>query len=370
MRFFAPTLLVVACGSALLACGSQAADNGTVQTEVAATLTGVAALTPAATATPQPTPTQAALPARLWKSYTSGGPEAWWLENGTARQVMLPVVPGQYYDYNPVNGKILYASHFSTSGAGPGNLAVADLWTVDYPSGTPTSLITTDSVVEAMWTPDGSGVVYIAATPTTYELRYRPLSGEERVLASDVAPTWSVSRTGDYVAFTRESGYSLPGAPGLYVVPLAGGAEVKLSDTDRHGAGSIDDRPSWSFDDEWLALPNWGFAPGGMVIAARDGSASGTLTVEESLSVNPVFGTSPTAVIWHPDGQQLLGLANYSQGMGGPSPLVLYQLDPTRLHVVGGQVLGQGFTLIDWNVPGQSAYVVDENNQVSLVTLP
>lgn len=371
MRRLAPVLFVLVCGLAALACAlPSGGDAGAIETGVAATLTSVAGAVPTATATIEPTPTPAPLPARLWKSYSGGGADAWWLENGTATQVTLPVVPGQYYDYNAANGKILYASHFATSGAGPGNLAVSDLWMVDYPSGTPSALIATDTVVEALWAPDGSGFVYIGATPTTYELRYQSLAGENRLLASNVAPTWGVSRTGAHVAFTRETGYEVPGDPGLYVVPMGGGAETKVSDADRHGAGGIEDKPSWSFDDTLIALPNWGFAPGAMVIAASDGSFSGTLAVEEALSVNPVFGSGPTVVIWHPDNQTLVGMANYAEGMGGPSPVVRYDLDPSHLVVTGGEVLGQGFSVIDWNVPGQSFYALDENSQVVLVNLP
>jgi len=128
--------------------------------------------------------------------------------------------------------------------------------------------------------------------------------------------------------------------------------------------------PSWSFDDELIALPNWGFAPGAMVIAARDGSFSGNLTVADAVSVNPIFGSAPTSAIWAPDGQSLVGLSSYAEGMGGPSPLAVYELDPSRLIVTGGEVIGNGFTLIDWNVPGQSVYLVDENNQVVSVSLP
>jgi hypothetical protein len=227
MRRFAPAAFICACLAATLACALPSGDGGAIQTSVSATLTSVVAAVPTDTATPEPTPTPAPLPARLWKSYSGGGATGWWLENGTATEVTLPVDPGQYYDYNPVNGKILYASHFATSGAGPGNLAVSDLWMVDYPTGTPTSLFATDTIVEAMWAPDGSGFLYIGATPTTYELHYRSLAGDDRLLASDVAPTWGVSRTGAYVAFTRETGYEVPGDPGLYVVPLAGGTETR-----------------------------------------------------------------------------------------------------------------------------------------------
>ena len=360
------TLAALACGPTTPTAGENAS---VVATRVAATLTALLTDTPEATATPVPPPVATPLPPRLWKSYVSGGPTGWWLEDGTASEVTLPVEPGQYYDYSAANGKILYASHFANSGAGPGSLAVSDLWMVDYPSGTPVALIPSDTVVEALWTPDGAGLVYILATPATYELRHRSLAGEDRLLASNVSPTWGVSPSGSLAAFTRETGYDVPGAPGLFVVSMAGGPETQISAADRHGAGGIEDRPEWSHDDGHVALSNWGFAPGELVIAASDGSFSGPVLAEESLSVDPILGSAPTAVIWHPDGRHLVGFANYAESMGGPSPLVLYELDDTLHTITGGAVLGQGYSLVGWNVPGESLYILDENNRVVLVTL-
>ena len=361
------TLAVIACGPA----GAFAPEDAVeVATRVAATLAALRTDTPEDSPSPISPPAATPLPARLWKSYSSGGDTGWWLDAGSATEVTLPVDPGQYYDFSAVNGKILYASHFANSGAGPGNLAVSDLWMVDYPSGTPEGLILSDTVVEALWTPDGAGVVYILATPTTYELRYRSLAADDRLLASNVAPTWSVSPSGNLAAFTRETGYDVPGAPGLFVVSLAGGSETQVSDLDRHGAGSIDDRPEWSFDEAELALPNWGFAPGQMVIAASDGSSSGQLAAAEDLSIDPIAAALPTTVLWHPDGRHLVGFANYAESMGGPSPLVLYELDESLHTITGGAVLAQGFSLVGWNVPGESLYIFDENNQLVLVRLP
>jgi len=370
MRRLVGALPFLASALAAVACAFPGGDGGAIETGVAATLTSVAAAAPTEPPTPAPTPTAAPLPARLWKSYSSGGDTGWWLENGTAIEVTLPVEPGQYYDYNSVNGKILYASHFATSGAGPGNLAVSDLWMVDYPSGTPLALIPNDTVVEALWAPDGSGFLYIGATPTTYELRYRSLAGEDRLLASSVAPTWGVSPSGSQVAFTRETGYEVPGAPGLFVVSTAGGPETMVSSAERHGTGSIEDRPTWSADETRLALPNYGYAPGTLVIAAADGSLDTTLGFTPELAADPVLGSYPQTVLWHPDGQQLVGVSNYAEGMGGPWALVLYQLDDDGHTVVSGARLGTGLSIIDWNVSGQSLFALDENGQVVLVSLP
>jgi hypothetical protein len=251
-------LSIVALAAAALACDVPGFGSGAVQTSVAATLTSVALTASAETPTPAATPTLPPLPPRLWKAPGTGGTDAWWLEHGKASQVVLLFEPGEYYDFNPVNSKVLYASHFTFSGAGPGNLAVSDLWMADYPSGSEAMLIETDSVVEALWAPDGSGFFYIGATPETYELRFRALSGEDRLLARDVAPTWNVSPPGNYVAFTRETGYNLPGAPGLFIIPSEGGS-----------SGGFVLRPPEPSVDDWDLVrrrsppgqPNYGFAP-------------------------------------------------------------------------------------------------------------
>ena len=213
-------------------------------------------------------------------SYTGGGSDAWWLATPAASKVVLPINIGQFYDFAASTSRILYASHFANRGEGPANLAVADLWMADYPSGAAQVIIATDTVVEALWAPDGQALAYILATPTRYELHWRTLVGDDHILATDLAPTWSISPSGDLIAFTRESGYESVGPAGLYVVPVAGGPEVKLSDVDRHGSGGIDDRPSWSLDGTLIALSHSDPANGrlGLVVAAADGSATADVT--------------------------------------------------------------------------------------------
>jgi hypothetical protein len=53
------------------------------------------------------------------------------MDESGAQKIDLPFELGQYYDYAPATGRILYASHFADTGAGPGNIAVSDLvpWT-------------------------------------------------------------------------------------------------------------------------------------------------------------------------------------------------------------------------------------------------
>ena len=104
-------------------------------------------------------------------------------------------------------------------GAGPGNLAVGQLFIVNV--ATEEVEIVADNVVSAGWAPNGLDFAYILATPETYELRWRTAAGEDKLLAVDVPHTLKVSPDGRFVAFTRESWYEVDGTPpGLYVVPF------------------------------------------------------------------------------------------------------------------------------------------------------
>lgn len=358
----------LACSQASVPDGGTA-DSGATQIalRVSTTLTAAA---PTLAPTPSLVPTLPPLPPRLWMSYSAGGSDAWWLEGSAAAQVSLAIDIGQFYDYAPSSAKILYASHFANQGAGPANLAVSDLWMADYPSGAAQAIIASDTVVEAYWSPDGQALAYILATPTRYELHWRTLSRDDRILATDLAPTWSISPGGDRIAFTRETGYESVGPPGLYVVPVAEGTEIKLSSVDRHGSGSISDRPDWSRDGTHIALSYSDPAGGrtGLVIAAADGSVSSDITFAPGVSPDIVTGGMPPSVLWHPDGQHLVGLGGVFYGMGGPQDIVLFGLDPTLTTIVSGTAFGKAGLTVDWSTPGNSVWILDELG--SIVTLP
>ncbi len=363
----------MACGSSIPPGGSAVQVDGTqIALSVASTLTAAAPTAPAAPPTPAPAPTYAPLPPRLYMSYTGGGSEAWWLAAPTASKVILPINIGQFYDFAPSSSRILYASHFAHDGAGPANLAVSDLWMADYPSGATQTIIPTNTVVEALWAPDGQALAYILATPTRYELHWRTLAGDDRILAADLAPTWSISPTGDHVAFTRETGYESVGPAGLYVVPVAGGAELKLSDVDRHGSGGIDDRPNWSFDGTLIALSHSDPANGrlGLVVAAADGSGTSDLTFAPSVAPEIANGGMPASVLWHPDNRHLVGLGGTFYGMGGPQDVVLFELDPSRSTIVSGEAFGVSGIVVDWAVPGSSIWILDDTNNIVSLSLP
>jgi hypothetical protein len=148
------------------------------------------------------------------------------------------------------------------------------------------------------------------------------------------------------------------------------GPEVRISSVDRHGAGSIDDKPIYSADEAYLAISSTGSYPATMTIAAADGSGDGPLTFAPALASDPVLGATPSSVLWYPDGRHLVGLSGYASGMGGPYAIVRYDLAEDRRTVVSAEQVGTGFGLIGWNVPGQSVYALVDAAQPSLLTLP
>ena len=299
------------------------------------------------------------------------GSTAWQLGPHEATQIELPLALGRFLDHSPVTQRILYSPDAVTHGAGPSNISVGGLAILDNASGD-TELLFDDNIVEALWAPDGLAFGYILATPSTYELRWREAGGGDRLLASDVTFTWAISPTGEAVAFTRESGYGLPGTPGLYSVPVAGGAERWLSDVDKQGTGSIDDRPAWSFDGRRVLLSAWG-GPGEprIVIAAADGSGAHDLAFDPSYMGEPWFSQSMFLVLWHPDGRQLVALPAVSMGeMGGPSPLLLLQLDEALTTAVTATPVAELAGVLDWDAPGRSLWVFTQEGTVQRLALP
>jgi hypothetical protein len=171
----------------------------------------------------------------------------------------------------------------------------------------------------------------------------------------------------DKVAFTRESNYNLPGQPGLYVVDVAKGEEQLISDADRAGAGSIGDQPVWSPSGQYLLLPTYGTtAGGGIVRAMTDGSGSVTLRVDPSLSAEVWFESDPYNPFPVTDTEFLASAAVGGQDaqMGGPSEVILFQLNNTFDTIIGGKPIAQG-ELIGWNVPGYSVWIQTEEGMQS-----
>ena len=244
-------------------------------------------------------------------------------------------------DYAPASHRALIWDYSGNQGAGPSNLSAGPLYRVDLATGSVETLFP-GNVVNARWAPDGQGYGYLLATEETYELHVRDAAGEDRVVARDVPREFTFSPDGSALAFSRESGYGLPGAPGLYVVDLASGAEQMLGDVDRAGTGGSGSAwaPLWSPDGASLLLRAFADGSDRLTWAARDGSwshalllddldgAAGAALGQENVCTNQEFLlTGPTTLLTGagpcPD-EPLMG------AMAEATDLVLLELDPAQ----------------------------------------
>jgi hypothetical protein len=325
---------------------------------------------PATETTSHPVATEPAPVSTLYLPYGSGGQQVWQLGPGEPIQVSLPVEVGSFYGFSPLTNRMLYAAAFSDHGAGPDNIAVSDLSIYDLTTGTSETLHP-DNVVEALWAPNGLDLAYILATAETYELRWRSGAGEDRLLARDVTFNWSIAPSGEAVAFTRESRYSLTKDPGLFVVRIADGAEVKVSDSDPEGYGSISDQPLWSPDSAWVAMPLWATAEPRLSLAQADGSGSLDLEIDPAHAGEWWATEAIPNFLWYPDRERLVAAPATSQvQMGGPSPLVVYELDLEQGVLKNGRLLAEITVLIGWDVSGRSVWVLSADGVPQRVTLP
>jgi hypothetical protein len=213
--------------------------------------------------------------------------------------------------YPPIHQALVWV-YTPGAGAGVANMAAGPLLLVDFNTQTAAPLVP-GSVLSAGWAPNGQGFAYIRATDTTYELVYRDPAGADRVLAGDVPRELSFDPTGQSIAFTRESRYNLGGAPGIYVVDIASGAERQVSAVDRAGMGGSDAawHIKWSPGGESLIMR--AFAEGGSEQLAWAGAggawshavdfedinaaASAALGIEDACNNGELYLIGPTTLV-------------------------------------------------------------------------
>jgi hypothetical protein len=342
----------------LTACGGVAGtgENPTEAPQPAEPVlpTPTATAAPAVTVVPPPTPEPSEI---LYTAPCQGAEEgsSWCLlSHGEQEVVMPPTVDAQLYDYDPVGKLALFGSHFPTHGAGAANMAVTDLMVWNLDSGETQPVVPEEQVVKAAWGPGGA-VAYIYAAEATNELRWRPVDGEEKVLAGDVPHLFSVAPSGREVAFARESLYDLGGEPGLYIVEVESRNERKVSDADRAGTGG-DDYIRWSPDEGWLVMP----VSQQLLLAAADGSSAGILQYDESLAQEPWYQRLPTNVLWHPEGDRLVASVE-TGGPGLPEPVewlvLIFRLDLSNAQILAAEQIYNDGLLVGWDVIGESLWV-------------
>lgn len=251
-------------------------------------------------------------------------------------------------------------------------MAAGDLAILDLESGE-TDILVDSGVMEALWAPDNAALAYVAIQPDTYELRWREPDGSERVLARDVTADWSISPSGDAVAFTRSSALSVTDEPGLFVVGVRDGVETRVSDVDRGQSGSVTDQPVWSPDGRWVAMWYQGeLGSSGVVVAAADGSGAGELTIEDS---GEWWASEvPRGFLWHPDGGRIVAMPWVVEEPGeenaeAPFPLVEWDIDPASTVLTNGRLVAEVFGLLGWDVPGESVWVRNRLHEPERVPL-
>ncbi len=191
----------------------------------------------------------------------------------------------------------------------------------------------------------------------------------------DVSFTWSLAPSGKAIAFTRESGYNLSAAPGLFAVTVPNGEEIQLSEADKGGVGSISDRPVWSPDSQEVIFSLWGGAETRVILARADGSQAFDLGIDPSAADAWWSGLQIPDLLWYPDGDHLLVNASATNpdagagGMGGPTALVVYRIDRGAQRLADGRLVGETMGLIGWDVPGQSVWAIGPGGQPEAVSV-
>lgn len=358
-------LLSLVPAVALFACTLPGSSAGG-PTSVSATLI---AASPEAPTTEPPSPTPPEPADRLWTCPGCGGETVWAFGEGEPRQVTVPAMHA-FYAHSQASNQMLFARNAPTQGYGPSDISATDLSLLDVDTGE-SHILVAEGVVEAFLAPNGLDIAYILATPETYELHWLAADGSDRILALDLTFNWSIAPSGAAVAFSRESRYDLPIDPGVYVVSVETGEEVKVSDVDNAGFGGMADAPVWSPDSRELLIAHWaGIDEVRLVLAQADGSGEVDLTIDPAYADEWWATVAIPALLWAPDGEHLVGSPAASAEPYGPSPVLYYRLDRASSSLRDIVLLAEAGTPALWDVPGRSVWIVDSDGIPQRLTLP
>lgn len=334
--------------------------------------------TPVPTETPLPTPTSIPTPAFI--ACCRGNHVYQLTENGPER-IDLTISIGNFYDFHPDTGRVLYGSAFPNRGWGPANKAVTDLYILDVATGETTVVFPEDFTVSARWSPNGEDFAYLLATQETYELRVRLASGEDRLLATDVYLDYEFNPAGTELAFRRRISQDFGIDSSLHTVSIETGMEEKIGEVDKSGGGSIDDRIIWWPDGSAFSIPFISSTAGdGVAYISLDGTVAPMIMTEQAIAAEPV---SDVFDLWHPDGNKIIGFSLIE----GPYDLeeefiphiALFELDESRQAIIGRTVLQEGLPAggpFIWHISGESfwTFLVSETPGEppvpQLITLP
>lgn len=277
----------------------------------------------------------------------------------------IPTYGGQ--DYALATNRLLYWVYYDY-GVGPATLSAGTLRMRDLVTGEDVELI--PNVRQAAWMPNGVDFAYILATDSGYELHWRSSADSaDRLLALDVPRSFTVSPSGRWLAFTRESRYlgmTLPA--GLYLVDVTTSEERQLSDVDREGSGGSGrfSDTIWSPDETSVLLSLEGTPQGGgFEWAAVDGSFSHRLPLDAlNAAITTANSTADALCLSFGflfTGDTLLTAVGVCADFGPAETLhlVTHNLDAATGQISASRLItvGQAFELLTWDTPGQSVFI-------------
>lgn len=296
-----------------------------------------------------------------------------WMFDGAFTNVAVTNLPADakafpdVYDFLPATNQVLVGLS-DWVGAGPADMASTDLWLGTDPVDLSLQPLVYDSVVsEAQISPDGLRVAYVAATDTTYELRLLDLnSGNNELLAVDVAPDFSFSPDGRYIGFVRSAEWTLVGEGlGLYIISLETRIEHAVP-LEAAGLMEVQSPLFWTPDSETIVIlaryategnPIWELA----VVSPENGGRS-TISIApdavgsydaDMLDLNLV-----TPLAWDVEGDYFL--ANAITGFMTADMtfwILKYNLEPALGAIRSIDVVAEQAEFIGWDVPGESVWV-------------
>jgi hypothetical protein len=307
-------------------------------------------------------------PDLVWTLYASAADEnndVVVVDDGMVGFSPSPVAFQLYFDYNPINSQLVYASQFWHAAQGS-NRSVTDLWAYDYATGQATQLLS-DGVGRAAWSPTGKVLAVAIFNPSLgmYELGVMDLDGSMEIVASCASTSFSWSPDGTQIAYEAGGGIDelITEGPcqGIYIVDLANRSVVKISDQPPSTGGWHGDRPIWAEGQEALLLT---FASPESIFAVVPLDGSGAYTVVKSDAIEMDYLPNPLQTVWS---QQHNSVVGQTEGQFDPYGVWVYRFsddmrvieDAYRL-VIDGQE--PGLILIGWWDPGESVLLRDISN--------
>lgn len=280
------TLLLMACGLGKVL-PSSLEPPGPTAINQAATL-------PGATSTPQLAPDPVLnWPALVWLPFAhsseSHDGKVLTIRSDQGAFEPAPVEIGMFWDYTPLTGRIVFASHFWQP-AEDFSVSVSDLWVYDYVSGR-TEKWWGDHIVRAAWSPvidSNISKQYLAAALDDNSLALFTGPNEFRTLSSDSSSNFSWSPDGRWLAYLKNGG--------LFIIPVDGGEPRQLTEVVTQNAGGlgwIGDKPVWALEHQSIIYTKAPFE-----IARLDDSE---VFIPRTADGNPPEGERAFNMLWSPE---------------------------------------------------------------------